>query len=237
MTQRTTTAATTTARDTCDPASRVTKSLLGYGVIAGPVYVATALVQSLTREGFELGRHQWSLLANGDLGWIQIANFVVTGLMVLAFAAGLRRALGTGPGSRAPQLVAVYGVSLMAAGVFRADPALGFPAGTPEGPAPISWHGIVHFAAGAVGFTCLAIACFAVARRYAAEGHRGWARYSRLTGVVFLAGFAMVASGRGSEAANLAFTAAVILVFGWLAAVAAQRYRRVAPGGAHPAGN
>jgi hypothetical membrane protein len=219
---------TATASVTCDRATRVTKSLLGYGVIAGPLYVATALAQALTREGFDLRRHQWSLLANGDLGWIQIANFVLTGLMVITFAAGLRRTLDAGPGSSAPRLIAVYGLSLVAAGVFRADPALGFPAGTPDGPAPISWHGIVHFAAGAVGFTCLAIACFAVARRYAAQARRGWAVYSRLTGIVFLAGFAMVASGRGSAAANLAFTAAVVLVFCWLAAVAADRYHHAA---------
>jgi hypothetical protein len=32
------------------------------------------------------------MLANGDLGWLQITNFVVTGLMTVAFAAGSSRA-------------------------------------------------------------------------------------------------------------------------------------------------
>ena len=119
----------------CTPADRVTKSLLGYGVIAGPFYLAVAVAQMLTREGFDLTRHQWSLLANGGPGWIQIANFVLTGSMVIAFAVGLRRALAAGVGAKwAPRLVGVYGASLIAAGVFRADPALGFPAGTPDGP-------------------------------------------------------------------------------------------------------
>ena len=58
----------------CDPRTSVTRSLLGYGVIAGPVYIAVALAQALTREGFDLGRHAWSMLANGGPGWIQIAN-------------------------------------------------------------------------------------------------------------------------------------------------------------------
>jgi len=31
---------TTSAAPACDPATRVTKSLLGYGVIAGPLYVS-----------------------------------------------------------------------------------------------------------------------------------------------------------------------------------------------------
>ena len=111
----------------CEPADRVTKSLLGYGVIAGPIYVVVALAQAVTREGFDLARHQWSLLANGSNGWIQVTNFVVTGLMVIAFAVGLRRALEPGLGTRwAPRLIAVYGASLIAAGIFRADPALGF---------------------------------------------------------------------------------------------------------------
>src|SRR2546421_58410 len=117
----------------CDPATRVTKSLLGYGVIAGPLYVVASLTQALTRNGFDLTRHQWSLLSNGGLGWVQITNFVVTGLMVIAGAAGLRRALGSGRGATwAPRLVGVYGAGLVCAGVFRADPALGFPPGTPD---------------------------------------------------------------------------------------------------------
>jgi hypothetical protein len=40
------------------------------------------------------------------------------------------------------------------------------------------------------------------------------------------AGFAAVASSGGSEAANLAFTAVVIMVCGWITAVSIDRYRR-----------
>ena len=34
--------------------------------------------------------------------------------------------------------------SLIAAGVFRADPALGFPVGTPADAREVSWHGLAH---------------------------------------------------------------------------------------------
>lgn len=227
----------TGTRGQCDPADRVTRSLLGYGILAGPFYVAVSLGQALTREGFDLTRHQWSLLVNGDAGWIQVANFVLTGLMLVAFAVGLRRALAPGRGARwAPGLVAAYGASLVAAAVFRADPALGFPAGTPEGPPAISWHGIAHFVAGGIGFTCVAAACFVLARRYAAEGRRGFAVFSRVTGVAFLAGFAMIASSGGSPVATVAFTATVILIWAWISAVALDRYRTVHTGPT-PAGN
>ena len=68
----------------CDPATRMTRSLLGYGALAGPVYVVVSLAQALTRTGFDLSRHEWSLLANGPHGWIQVANFELTGLLALA---------------------------------------------------------------------------------------------------------------------------------------------------------
>jgi hypothetical protein len=214
---------------TCTPAARLTKSLLGYGVIAGPLYVTVGITQALSRDGFDPTRHAWSLLANGQHGWIQIATFVVAGSMVLAFSGGLRRALTGGRAATwAPRLVAVYGASLVAAGVFRADPALGFPAGAPEGPVAPSWHGALHLLSGAVGFGCLAAACFVIARRYAVEGRRGWARVSRLVGAAFLTGFGMVATGGGSPAANVVFTAAVVVVWAWLSAVAVDHYRSVA---------
>src|SRR3954453_22999436 len=108
-----------------DAATRVTKTLLTCGVLAGPCYVVVSLTQALTREGFALTRHAWSLLTNGELGWIQVANLIVTGLMVLAGAVGLRRALASGKGSPwAPRLLSVYGVSMVGAGIFTADPAL-----------------------------------------------------------------------------------------------------------------
>ncbi len=211
---------------TCTPAVRATRSLLGYGVVAGPLFVAVTLAQAFTREGFDLGRHQWSLLANGDHGWVQVANFVLAGLMTVGYAVGLGRALGTGRASRwAPRLVAAYGLSLVAAGVFRADPALGFPLGTPDGPGTISGHGILHLVSGAVGFTCISVACFLLARRYADEGRRAFAAFSVLTGAAFLTGFGMIASTQGSAVATRVSTAAVILVWGWMAAVAVDRYR------------
>ncbi|WP_440070501.1 DUF998 domain-containing protein [Streptosporangium sp. OZ121] len=226
MTQQTTRTAGTVARD---PWPSLTRSLLGYGVVAGPVYVAVSLAQALTREGFDLTRHAWSMLANGDLGWIQIANLVVAGLASVACAIGLRRALVPGRGATwAPRLVGAYGVSLVGAGIFRADPGMGFPAGTPEGPGPVSWHGMLHFACGAVGFLCVIVACFVIGRRFAAEGRTGWAVHSRLTGAVFLVTFAAMASSGGAVWANLAFVAGIVVVWGWLSALSLHLRRRTA---------
>ena len=223
------TVASTPDAPACDPASRVTKSLLGYGVIAGPLYVLVSLAQALTREGFDLSRHEWSLLSNGSLGWIQITNFLVTGLMTIAFAVGVRRALPTGRGATwVPRLIATYGVGLVSAGVFRADPALGFPAGAPTGQAQVSWHGALHLLSAGVGFSCLVAACLVLASRLAAEGHRAWARYTRVSGVVFLAGYVAASAGAIASWGTLSFVAGVFVIFTWISATAVQLYRRVA---------
>jgi hypothetical protein len=206
--------AVTAAR--CTPERAVTRSLLGYGIIAGPFFVGASVFQGLTRDGFDFGKHAWSLLENGPYGWIQSVNFLLTGLMVIAFAVGLGR---NGAGRRAAGLVVLFGAGMLGAGIFRADPAMGFPAGTPDGPGAVSWHGMLHFAVSGVGFVCLIIAAFLLARRFAPT-------YSRLTAVIFLVGFGCVAAGGGAVWANLAFTAAIVLAWSWVTALAVTEYRR-----------
>jgi len=66
-------------------------------------------------------------------GWIQIANFMASGALVIAGAVRIRRVLGgKRAGSWGPLLLAIYGLGLIGAGIFRADPASGFPPGAPE---------------------------------------------------------------------------------------------------------
>lgn len=211
----------------CTPTARITRSLLGYGIIAGPFFVVVSLAQALTRDGFDVTRHAWSLLSNGDLGWIQITNFVLTGLMTIAGSVGLRRALNPGRGRTwAPLLVGAYGASLIGAGIFTADPAPGFPVGAPA-TTTISWHGMLHFMIGGVGFACLIAACFVLAGRFASAGKAGLAWFSRVTGVVFLAGFVGIASGSQGPTV-LAFVAAVIVVWTWMSSVCVSLYRTAA---------
>jgi hypothetical protein len=214
-----------TAR-TCTPEGRITRSLLGYGPLAGAVFVDSIFIQGLTRRGFSIPHDDASLLANGPLGWIQVATFLVAGAITIAAAVGVRRAL---PGPWAPRLLGLYGAGLMAAGVFRADPAGGFGPGAPAGKAAhVSWHGDGHLIAASIGFIAVIAACFVVARYLSRAGHRALAVYSLITGVAFLAAFAGVASGSSSPAVVLPFYAAVTGIFTWLAVVCAHLYRHVA---------
>jgi hypothetical membrane protein len=213
-----------TMRNDCPPAQqRVTRSLLGYGVVAGPVYVATSLAQAVAHDGFDLTRHAWSQLATGPQGWIQMANLLLTGAMVIAFAVGLHRA---GPSRWAPPLIATYGLGLVASGLLVADPGAGYPVGMPA-PAVPTWHGIGHFVAGGIGFTALVIATFVLARSFARSGARRLAWWSRITGIGFAAAFVGLSSGAPSPAVILSFVAAVVAVWAWLAAVAIHSYRSV----------
>jgi len=214
-----------TAR-TCTREGRVTRSLLGYGPLAGAVYVGSVFLQGLTRRGFSIARDDASLLANGPLGWIQVVTFVMAGAMTIAAAAGVHRAL---PGRWPARLLGLYGAALVAAGVFRADPAGGFGPGAPAGRAArISWHGDGHLIAAGIGFIAVIAACFVIARSLSRAGHRGLAIYSRITGVAFLAAFAGVTTGSGSPAIVLPFYAAVTAIFTWLAVLCVHLYRRAA---------
>jgi hypothetical protein len=201
-----------------------TKLLLTGGVLAGPIYILVGIAQILTREGFDITRHPLSFMSLGDLGWIQIANFIVTGLLVLAGAIGMRRLAQLDKRlKRGALLVGIYGLGVVGGGVFVSDPALGFPPGTPDTyPQTMSWHGWLHFIFGQIGFLALIVASFVYARYFAANDLRGWAMFSALTGAIFLS--AIIASvgtsaGDGSAWGLLALYVAVTLSWIWLAAL------------------
>lgn len=206
------------------------RALLVCGLIAGPFYVAIGLIQALTRPGFNLLRHDLSLLANGEFGWIQMANLALTGLLVAAFALGLRRTLPAGRGRTwAPILLGVYGAGLVGAGFFVADPAFGFPPGTPADAHSMSWHGFLHFVCGGVGFLALIAACFVIASRFAAEGLRTWAVYSRVTGLIFLLAFVGIAVGSGQSWSVLGFWAGMLIAWAWISVLAWRLLTEPAP--------
>ena len=75
--------------------------LLIAGAIAGPLFVVTVLVQGAIRADYDPLRHPGSSLALGEFGWIQDVNFIVAGVLTLAFAVGLRHVPVPSPHKRA----------------------------------------------------------------------------------------------------------------------------------------
>lgn len=197
-----------------------TRALLAGGVAAGPVFLAVAAAQVLTRDGYDLSRQPLSLLALGDLGWIQTANFIVSGLLALAAAIGMRRVLRGGrAGVWGPTLVAAFGVGLIVAGVFVSDPSMGFPAGAPEGAPPtLSWHAALHGVGAMLAFGSLTIACLVFARRFAELGQRRWA----LLSVVAAVAVTVVMAWPDQSTISVRMAVGSAIMFGWLSAVSGR---------------
>src|SRR5688572_27034147 len=146
------------------------KLMLTGGILAGPIYILLGLAQILTREGFDITRHPLSMMSLGDLGWIQITNFILTGSLVLLAAIALRRlAKAEKRLRRGAFLIGLYGLCVILGGIFRTDPSLGFPPGTPDAyPETFSSHAFVHFIAGQIAFLSLIVASFVYGKYFAA---------------------------------------------------------------------
>ena len=203
----------------------VTRTLLRCGVVAGPLFVATTAVQAATRDGFDLRRHGISLLSHGDLGWVQMANFVVTGFLVTGFAAGVSRMPHPGRfGALAAPLLGVAGLGLVLAGSFRVRSYGGFPLGAagtvPVSPSIAARDGLLHDVGTVLAINAGLLACLALARRFARSGDRGWARYSVLTAMV---GAALAWWPLGGTAVRLALVTVVLM--SWVSLVATRLLR------------
>lgn len=208
-----------------------TRALLRAGLIAGPLYLIVGYAQAFTREGFDLRRHALSQLANGEMGWIQTLNFVVAGLLAIAGAIGVRRVLrGTRGGTWGPILFALFGLGMLGAAAFPADPSPGFPPGTPD-TVSISQRGLMHFMFGAVTFYSLIVACFVFARRFFSRGERGWGVGSLLVGLFFLLSFSSMATGMVNAWTMLTLYAAVTAAMLWHSAVTRKVSEETGAGG------
>jgi hypothetical protein len=212
-----------------DAAAAVTRSLLGWGVVAGAFYLIVGLAQALTRDGFDLGRHPLSLLMLGEGGWMQRANLLLSGLMVVAAALGFSRAMGrAGAVKRAGILLGVFGLGLIGSGIFPPDPMAGFPDGAVPGEASTS--GILHLAFGGIGFLLLGAASLVYAAYCRRRRESGWAAYSWISGAVVIGGF-VGGAALSTQAIGIGLLwIAVVAGWSWLAAASIHLYRA----GPHP---
>ncbi len=192
----------------------LTRILLLCGAIAGPLFILTVLIQDYTRPGFDPRLQALSLLSLGDWGWVQIVNFVLAGVLNLLYAGGLWRRLHPGrAGTWGPLLIGAYGLGLIAVGVFRTDPANGFPPGAIASTGP-SWHGAIHALGGLFVFLVLAAAIAVFARLFLARKERWWAFYCLASAVLLLLFF----FGGINSAVLMARFLRLGTLVGWMAA-------------------
>ncbi|MBO0704417.1 MAG: DUF998 domain-containing protein [Candidatus Dormibacteraeota bacterium] len=204
---------------------RRTRLLLAGGAVAGPLFMVVSLAQAFTRPGFDLRRQAISMLSLGEGGWLQIANFLITGVLALALALGVHQVLRRGrAGAWGSLLLGAYGAGLIAAGLFHPDPGYGFPPGAPAGaPATMSAHAMVHNLAFFVAFIGLIAASLVFARREAGLGRRRWAVYCLATGLSAPVFIALAATGL--VASGVALAVLGLVTSGWVAAVSIHLLR------------
>jgi hypothetical membrane protein len=196
--------------------------LLTFGALGPLLFIVVFLVEGATRPGYSAWRHFVSSLSLGQQGWVQIANFLVCGALVVAFAIGLRQVLYPGAASTwGPILLGIFGLCLIGAGIFVTDPLLGYPPGVTSTP---TLHGALHMLLSLIAFIALPAACLVLARRFAGDPvWRGWAAYSIATAILVTVFFiaADVAANAGPNApAGLFQRLSIIIGWGWIALVA-----------------
>lgn len=129
------------------------RKLLLAGAIAPVVSLLIFHLDMITRPGYDVLHQGPSLMMTGERGWLQIANFVLTGAVMLACGLANRR-----------RLMAVYGFAMICTGVFVTDPQRGYPPGTPLDllpgvNAPSTWHGTLHWISVFVMYGAAVAAC------------------------------------------------------------------------------
>jgi hypothetical membrane protein len=211
-----------------------TRFLIAGGVIGPLLFIVAILIEGATRPGYNAWHNYGSSLSLGDLGWMQVANFIICGLLTLCFAVGFRQALHSGRGSVwGPIMLGIFGVALIVAGIFVTDPSLGYPAGT-HSSGPQTLHGTIHGVAGLIAFTSLAIASFVMTRRFASDPNwKGWALYSFITGFVVIVFFIAATTVSALDEngvlpgspTGLLQRVAIIVGWGWVALVAIKILR------------
>lgn len=181
-----------------------TKTLLSCGAVGGFGFITVALVTGSLRPDYSALHMPVSMLSLNEGGCVQVANFVITGILMLACAIGVKRAVQSGRASKwGPILIGTYGLCLIGAGVFSTDPSYGYPPGAALGRAVSrSLHGRLHDLTSVIVFAALTAACFVFARRFAARPRgRRFAAYSCASGVAIPAFFVSAAVAWSSNSA------------------------------------
>jgi hypothetical membrane protein len=206
--------------------NRGLRALFVCGVIAGPLFVIVFLIEGAVTPDYDPLRHPVSSLSLGPLGWIQTVNFLVTGLLTLAFAVGLVRLHGLRH-KVGGVLVGIWGVGLIGAGAFVTDPVSGYRPGTPPLRVEATTSGALHDLFSVAAFFALGTACFVLA----GGGGWQWAVYSVLSGVAFLGAFFVAGVGFGQTepfvgVAGLSQRVCVLIGWAWLTVLAVRMLRQ-----------
>ena len=119
-----------------------------------PVFFVTVFtVEGWLRPGYDQASMFVSELSIGPRGWVQVANFVITGVLLLYFTRGVAIHLNWNKTARVGiTLLRIIGWSLVLSGLFVTDPSALFN--------QVSVHGLLHGLFGVLVFSLAPVSCF-----------------------------------------------------------------------------
>ena len=140
------------------------RRLAAWAGILGPVlFVAIFTIEGWLRPDYQPLSTYVSALSLGPRGWIQMTNFVVFGILLLAFTRALAAEFKDGKASRGGLiLLTIIGFCYLLSGPFVMDPT-----GTPLNQTTV--HGTLHGIFGAIVFLLMPISCFVYLRRFSVD--------------------------------------------------------------------
>jgi len=173
-----------------------TKALFICGAIAGPLFISAVLMEGATRTDYNSFRYPLSSLSIGELGWMQIANFILTGILLLIFSIGSKQIFNSSKRKfRGHLFIMLVGIGLIGAGICSTDPVYGYPPDKPLMLAQFTVRGHLHDAFSMLVFICLPAGCFVFRKRFITAGENGWANYSAISGFAIIVTFVLAAMG------------------------------------------
>jgi hypothetical protein len=193
---------------------------------AGPaLFTAGYVAEGFLVPGVDPWRQSISFLGQGPWGWVQNINFVVSALLILAFARALYRVGRAGGPGRAPiRRLAVFqaigGFGMLVAGFVRQTASYGAPGlTTPFG--DLTVPGLAHIAGAVLIFAAAVASAGSESSGAAPWTSRAWSRASGAAagGMVALLGAFLVAAADGGPA-GLWQRAASMVAGGWMVALA-----------------
>ena len=212
--------------------SPVVPAELACGVAAGPLFVGGFIAIGARRAGYDWRRHAVSSLAAGRGGWLQRANFIVTGSLFCIAAHGLARSpKQTGGPLVVPTLIFGVGGGLIGSGLFVTDPVGGFPPSPGDhdeaarAPSVVpTREGRLHNLCAIPIFAGIPIAAMTCATFAVRRGQYRWASYSAASTIAMTSAFVLFGAAFGG-APRLAGLGGVVqrvsiaTGFGWLSAL------------------
>jgi hypothetical membrane protein len=124
------------------------------GFLAPILFTSLVIVQGVRQPDYSHIALPISALAAWPLGWVQVANFCVTGVLCIVFARGLHHTVMPARRNIGAQLLVLTGLGLIAAGAFSWRMVDGVPTEPPA-----------HVVAAIVSFVSLSVGLLSLSRR------------------------------------------------------------------------